>query len=247
MRTLPGRPGLDHQRARVAHRAGSERGSCSCSHTSAVADFDAIEDDAAVDQHYIDEMTELLHRGDRGGEGRRARRWEEALRRERHRQARGVEQRQAGPISARRQHRRFGCRSSSTSSCSSSTTSSSSGTHAGRCTTCGARSRHRRRTSRSRCATRASIAPADEVTVTALTIGTQRHHRPRHHGYLYNPAHRWHYFRDMRPDEVLVFKAHDTDPRRAGRVPHTAFTDPTCPPGTPTRASVEMRGLAFFD
>ena len=66
-------------------------------------------------------------------------------------------------------------------------------------------------------------------------------------GYLYNPAHRWHYFRDMRPDEVLVFKAHDTDTRLAGRVPHTAFTDPTCPPGTPTRASVEMRGLAFFD
>ena len=28
-------------------------------------------------------------------------------------------------------------------------------------------------------------------------------------GYLYNPAHRWHYYRDMRPDEVLVFKAHD--------------------------------------
>ena len=66
-------------------------------------------------------------------------------------------------------------------------------------------------------------------------------------GYLYNPAHRWHYFRDMTPDEVLVFKAHDTDPRRAGRVPHTAFTDPTCPAGVPTRASVEMRGLALFD
>jgi hypothetical protein len=65
-------------------------------------------------------------------------------------------------------------------------------------------------------------------------------------GYLYNPDHRWHYYRDMTPGEVLVFKAHDTDTRRARRVPHTAFTDPTCPPGTPTRASVEMRGLAFF-
>jgi beta-phosphoglucomutase family hydrolase len=42
---------------------------------------------------------------------------------------------------------------------------------------------------------------------------------PRHDttGYLYNPAHRWHYYRDMTPGEVLVFKAHDTDSRRSGR------------------------------
>ena len=92
-----------------------------------------------------------------------------------------------------------------------------------------------------------TIVPADEVTVTAIT--TERSGDIVHDttGYLYNPDHRWHYYRDMTPDEVLVFKAHDTDTRRAGRVPHSAFTDPTCPPGTPTRASVEMRGLAFFD
>jgi hypothetical protein len=65
-------------------------------------------------------------------------------------------------------------------------------------------------------------------------------------GYLHNPAHRWCYFRDMTRDEVLVFKTHDSDPTRAHRVAHTAFTDPTCPPGTPTRASVEMRALALF-
>ena len=92
------------------------------------------------------------------------------------------------------------------------------------------------------------MAADDEVTVNAVTAGAgdgdMRHDTT---GYLYNPEHRWHYFRDMTPDEVLVFKAHDTDPTGAGRVPHTAFTDPTCPPGTPTRASVEMRGLALFD
>jgi hypothetical protein len=65
-------------------------------------------------------------------------------------------------------------------------------------------------------------------------------------GYRYNPEHRWCYFRDMTPHEVLVFKTHDSDPARAHRVAHTAFTDPTCPPGTPTRASVEMRALALF-
>ena len=93
-----------------------------------------------------------------------------------------------------------------------------------------------------------TVAPEDEVTVTALTVeqgGVAMRHDTT--GYAYNPAHRWHYYRDMSPAEVLVFKAHDTDAGRASRVPHTAFTDPSCPPGTPTRASVEIRGLALFD
>lgn len=65
-------------------------------------------------------------------------------------------------------------------------------------------------------------------------------------GYRYNADHRWPYYPDMSPGEVIVFKAHDTDESRSRRVPHTAFTDPTCPPGVPTRASVEIRGLALF-
>jgi hypothetical protein len=93
-----------------------------------------------------------------------------------------------------------------------------------------------------------SIVPQDEVTVTAVTVergaGDIRHDTT---GYLYNPAHRWHFYSNMTPSEVLVFKAHDSQAHRAGRVPHTAFTDPTCPPGTPTRSSVEMRGLALFE
>jgi hypothetical protein len=92
-----------------------------------------------------------------------------------------------------------------------------------------------------------SLAPGDEVTVTAIAgelSGEVVHDTT---GYLHNPAHRWHYYRDMTRDELLVFKAHDTDPARASRVPHSAFTDPTCPPGVPTRASVEMRALAVFD
>ena len=93
-----------------------------------------------------------------------------------------------------------------------------------------------------------TVATADEVTVTAVTMvrktGELRHDTT---GYLYNPDHRWYYFPDMSVGEVIVFKAHDSDLDRARRVPHTAFTDPTCPPGTPTRGSVEMRGLALFD
>lgn len=87
---------------------------------------------------------------------------------------------------------------------------------------------------------------ADEVTVKAIT--EERGGEIRHDttSYRYNRAHRWYYFRDMTPDEVIVFKTHDTDPTRARRVAHTAFTDPTCPPGVTTRASVEMRALALF-
>jgi hypothetical protein len=91
-----------------------------------------------------------------------------------------------------------------------------------------------------------TVNRADEVTVTAVTkerIGDIVHDTT---GYLFNSGHAWYYYPDMTQDEVIVFKAHDSDLQRSRRVPHTAFTDPTCPPGVQTRASVEMRGLALF-
>lgn len=92
-----------------------------------------------------------------------------------------------------------------------------------------------------------SVGPADEVVVTAVTstreTGEMRHDTT---GYLYNPQHRWHYYPDMTRDEVILFKAHDSREDLTRRVPHTAFTDPSCPAGTPTRASVEARGLVIF-
>ena len=92
-----------------------------------------------------------------------------------------------------------------------------------------------------------SITSDDEVAVTAVTTtlgaGDLRHDTT---GYLHNPAHRWHYYPNMTRDEVIVFKAHDSLEGVARRVPHTAFTDPSCPSGTPTRASVEARGLVIF-
>lgn len=65
-------------------------------------------------------------------------------------------------------------------------------------------------------------------------------------GYLCDAGHRWCYFRDMTPDEVLVFITFDSNPDRPHQVAHSAFSDPTCPPGTPARGSVEMRALALF-
>lgn len=63
----------------------------------------------------------------------------------------------------------------------------------------------------------------------------------------YNPAHRWIYYRDMQLDEVLLFRSYDNDPAGRPGVPHSAFDDPTCPPGGPPRVSIEARAFAVYD
>jgi len=62
----------------------------------------------------------------------------------------------------------------------------------------------------------------------------------------YDPAQRWWYFSRMHPGEVLLFKTHDTESRAAHCVPHGAFDDPGCPAGVTPRASLEMRGVAYW-
>jgi hypothetical protein len=62
----------------------------------------------------------------------------------------------------------------------------------------------------------------------------------------YNAMQRWSYFSGMTRDEALVFKTNDTDLTRAHQVAHGAFDDPTCPQSAPPRASLEMRGIAFW-
>jgi hypothetical protein len=64
----------------------------------------------------------------------------------------------------------------------------------------------------------------------------------------YNPAHRWHYFPEMRRDEALVFKVFDSKKDgRARFVPHTSFENPLAPADALPRRSIEIRTLAFFD
>ncbi|MEO9132966.1 MAG: CmcJ/NvfI family oxidoreductase [Sphingomonas sp.] len=62
----------------------------------------------------------------------------------------------------------------------------------------------------------------------------------------HSPAHRWHWFRDLDRDEVILFKTNDSDPDRAHCVPHVAFDDPDCPADVPPRASIEMRAIAYW-
>ncbi len=64
--------------------------------------------------------------------------------------------------------------------------------------------------------------------------------------YHHNPAHRWFYFSNMRPDEAIVFKAFDSERGRVQGCPHSAFNHPDCAPDVPPRGSVEIRAYAYY-
>ena len=57
--------------------------------------------------------------------------------------------------------------------------------------------------------------------------------------------HRWWYFPDMNPEEVILIKFYDSDHTLAWRCPHTAFRD-TTRPDAKQRRSIEFRGIAYF-
>jgi hypothetical protein len=62
---------------------------------------------------------------------------------------------------------------------------------------------------------------------------------------LFSPAHRWHYVKEQRPDEVLLLKCYDSRNDVARFAPHTSFIVPDAPAGAPTRESIELRTLVF--
>ena len=89
-----------------------------------------------------------------------------------------------------------------------------------------------------------SIAPID-------LVDTERR-APDHIGELilvsYNPAHRWFYFPDMRPNEVLLFKTFDSLAEgRLGCGAHTAIDIDGTPADARPRESIESRAFVFFD
>ena len=61
----------------------------------------------------------------------------------------------------------------------------------------------------------------------------------------HSPDHRWWYYPDMTPDEVIFIKFYDSDHRTAWRCPHTAFRD-TSRPDARERRSIEFRAIAYF-
>ncbi len=64
---------------------------------------------------------------------------------------------------------------------------------------------------------------------------------------VFNPAHRWTYFPNMERHEAVLIKVYDSaEDGRARFTIHTAFDDPTSPPGAPPRESIETRTFVFF-
>ncbi|CAF3522357.1 unnamed protein product [Rotaria socialis] len=83
---------------------------------------------------------------------------------------------------------------------------------------------------------------------------------------VHNPEHRWCYWSNMTPDEVLLLKCYDSASRAlsivkmsaaevdetllsdvAGLTPHTGFYDVEGAKMGPTRNSIEVRALVFYD
>lgn len=63
----------------------------------------------------------------------------------------------------------------------------------------------------------------------------------------FNPAHRWYYFSAMQTAEALLLKCYDSaDDGRARFTAHSAFLDPTAPPDSAPRESIETRALVLF-
>lgn len=63
----------------------------------------------------------------------------------------------------------------------------------------------------------------------------------------HNPAHRWFYVSALSADEALLLKCYDSAEDGPARfAPHSAFEDPTTPPGAAPRESIELRTFVFY-
>jgi len=63
----------------------------------------------------------------------------------------------------------------------------------------------------------------------------------------HSPRHHWMYFPHMEASHALLLKTYDSETDgRCRFMGHSAFEDPTTPPGAPKRESIEVRTMAFF-
>ncbi len=92
-----------------------------------------------------------------------------------------------------------------------------------------------------------SLAPEDFVVFDAV-LGNTGAPGEMFESRLCRPsaAHRWLYYSNLRDDELMLFKAYDSDPARPSDVPHTAFDNPAAGEDAIPRESLEARFFAFF-
>jgi hypothetical protein len=63
----------------------------------------------------------------------------------------------------------------------------------------------------------------------------------------YDAGQRWYYFPDLTADELIIFKAYDSDHGRWAQALHNSADIPGLPADTAPRVSIEARFFAFFD
>jgi hypothetical protein len=95
-----------------------------------------------------------------------------------------------------------------------------------------------------------SGVPNALVQVTAMPPREEMLSEPpegSRNGFLFHfdPAHRWYYYPDMTPGEVVLFKLYDSLETGPWRCPHVSFADPTVK-NAPPRESYEIRSFVYF-
>jgi len=96
------------------------------------------------------------------------------------------------------------------------------------------------------------LAFCDARSVDDTDMVDAERRAPNHTGEIslatHNPKHKWFYYSDMNPDEVLIFKTFDSD--NGGRVPyaiHTAIDISERFPDAVPRESIETRAFVFYE
>ena len=95
------------------------------------------------------------------------------------------------------------------------------------------------------------LALCDKRSISAVDLIDAERRAPNHIGEIslatYNPSHRWFYFENMRPDEVLLFKTFDSNCQGKNICSiHTAIDLPDAPANAQPRESIESRAFVFY-
>ena len=87
---------------------------------------------------------------------------------------------------------------------------------------------------------------ADEVRAAVAQLGLEGVIAKRRES-RYDAGQRWYYFPDLIADELIVWKAFDSDPARDAQPLHNSADIPGLPEDTAPRVSIEARFFAFFE
>jgi len=91
-----------------------------------------------------------------------------------------------------------------------------------------------------------SVSPDDVVFGDGIV--TKQYTKHVDQKLVYNPSHRWYYFPNMTPEEILVFRQYDTRQELLNMrtVFHSAVPDPNTPVDAPMRSTIEVRMSALY-